>query len=817
LAILTTDPRFDEPIPRRAERLEPFAPGWPGSPARWTSSAKSGVGTAVSRDSRVWFTLSHGIINEVYYPRVDHACTRDLGFIVTDARTYFSEEKRDTHSETSQVAPGIPAYRIHNTAADGCYRIEKAILTDPWRDVVLQRVRFVPLEGTLADFHLYVLLAPHLANAGAGNTGWVGDYKGTAMLFAERDHHALALASTAPWLARSVGFVGVSDGWQQLRANKRLDRCYARAENGNVALTGEIDLVSCNGTFEMALGFGPTAMEAGQHALITLLEDFDETQTEYVRAWRAWHARLVDGVPPERRTRLYHISAAVLRTHESKRVEGGIIASLSIPWGSSKPDDDLGGYHLVWPRDLVEIAGGFIAIGAHEHVRRVLRYLQVTQEPDGHWSQNMWLDGRPYWHGVQMDETALPILLVDLAAREGVIDTAARDALWPMVRRAAAFLVRNGPVSPQDRWEEQPGYAPFTVAAEIAALLVAADLADAASNTMAAQYLRETADAWNASIDRWLYVQGTELARLYGVEGYYARVAPPDQGDAASPCHGFVPIKNRPPDQASGPPALMVSLDALAFVRFGLRRPDDPRILYTVKVIDATLKVDTPRGPVWRRYQGDGYGEHADGRPYDGNGVGRGWPLLTGERAHYELAAGRLNVAEHLAQTMEAIAGDPGLLPEQVWDSADIPDRELYIGHPSGSAMPLVWAHAEYLKLCRSLFDSRIFDQPPQTVERYVVQQATSDRLIWRFNNKARTMPPNKTLRVETLAPAVVHWSPDEWRTVHDTSTSDTTLGVHVCDLETSALHGGTRINFTFYWPDADRWEGVDYLVCIEA
>ena len=191
-------------------------------------------------------------------------------------------------------------------------------------------------------------------------------------------------------------------------------------------------------------------------------------------------------------------------------------------WDFEKPDDDLGGYHLVWPRDLVEIAGGFVAIGAHEHVRRVLRYLQVTQEPDGHWSQNMWLDGRPDWHGVQMDETALPILLVDLAAREGVIGMAGRDALWPMVRRAAVFLARNGPVSPQDRWEEQPEYAPFTLATEIAALLVAADLADAASNTIAAQYLRETADAWNASIDRWLYVQGTELAQLHDVEGYYA-------------------------------------------------------------------------------------------------------------------------------------------------------------------------------------------------------------------------------------------------------------------------------------------------------
>ena len=817
MAVVIADSRLVGTVPLRAQHQdETFAPGWPGVPARWTSSAKSGVGTAVSRDSRVWFTLSHGILNEIYYPRVDHACTRDLGFIVTDGRTLFSEEKRDTRSETSQMAPGIPAYRIHNTSTDGRYRIEKEILTDPWRDVVLQRVRFVPLHGTLADFNLYVLLAPHLANAGAGNTAWVGDYKGSPMLFAEREHHALALASLAPWLARSAGFVGVSDGWQELHANKRLDHTYARAENGNVAVTGEIDLAACGGTFVMALGFGPTAMEAGQHALITLLEDFDETHGEYVREWRAWHARLVDGVPPDQRTRLYHISAAVLRTHESKRVEGGIIASLSIPWGFSKPDDDLGGYHLVWPRDLVEIAGGFVAIGAHEHVRRVLRYLQVTQEPDGHWSQNMWLDGRPYWHGVQMDETALPILLVDLAAREGVIDTAARNALWPMVRQAAVFLARNGPVSPQDRWEEQPGYAPFTVATEIAALLVAADLADAASNTIAAEYLRETADAWNASIERWLYVEGTELAQLHGVEGYYVRVAQPDHADAASPCHGFVPIKNRPLDQTTGPAALTVSFDALAFVRFGLRAPDDPRIVSTVKVIDATLKVETPRGPAWHRYQGDGYGEHADGSPYDGSGVGRAWPLLTGERAHYELAAGRRPIAEHLTQAMETMAGEGGLLPEQIWDSVDIPARELFIGRPSGAAMPLVWAHAEYLKLCRSLVEGRIFDQPPQTAERYLVQKTTSDRIVWRFNNKVRAMPADRTLRVETLAPAVVHWSADGWRTAHDTATRDTTLGVHVSDLGTRDLRCGDRVDFTFYWPEVDRWEGVAFSACIE-
>ena len=385
-----------------------------------------------------------------------------------------------------------------------------------------------------------------------------------------------------------------------------------------------------------------------------------------------------------------------------------------------------------------------------------------------------------------------------------------------MVRRAAAFLARNGPVSPQDRWEEEPGYSPFTIATEIAALLVAADLADAASNNPAADYLRETADAWNASIERWLYCSGTELAQQHGVDGYYVRVAVPDRADAASPCHGFVPIKNRPPDQAVGPAALMVSLDALAFVRFGLRAPDDPRIVNTVRVVDATLKVDTPRGPVWHRYQGDGYGEHPDGGPFDGTGVGRGWPLLTGERAHYELAAGRRDTAKELAHAMEALAGESGLLPEQVWDSADIPDRGLFIGHASGSAMPLVWAHAEYVKLCRSLQDGEIFDRPPQTVQRYLVEKATSRHITWRFNNKVRAMPAGRTLRVETLAPAVVHWSVDGWHTVHDTYTSDTTLGVHVADLQMLCLRIGDRVDFTLYWPKAERWEGTDFVVCVE-
>lgn len=291
---------------------------------------------------------------------------------------------------------------------------------------------------------------------------------------------------------------------------------------------------------------------------------------------------------------MLRVSATVLRVHESKHFTGGMVASLSIPWGTSKGDNDLGGYHLVWPRDMVEAAGGLVAAGAIDDARRVLGYLEVIQEADGHWSQNTWLDGSPYWQGVQMDETALPILLVDLLVRYGTASEGKGTRYWPMMRSAASFLAQHGPVSPQDRWEEDGGYSPFTVAVQIAALLVAADFADCNGDGTAASYLRETADAWNQSVERWMYVTGTDLARDVGVDGYYVRLAPLDEAESDSPAHGFVSIKNRPFGQRCEPAVHIVSPDALALVRFGLREPNDKRILDTVRVIDALLKVETP-------------------------------------------------------------------------------------------------------------------------------------------------------------------------------------------------------------------------------
>ena len=363
----------------------------------------------------------------------------------------------------------------------GRYRIEKLVLSDPRRDVVLQRVTFQAFAGAATDYRLYALLAPHLVNKGAGNTAWIDDYKGVSMLFAEGERN-----DARRWLLDSVrralgrlrrGLGRLAGSAATFRAALAL-RC--RAERQCRADRRSRTWQSAVAAFVLALGFGRTAAEAALRVHISLNEDVDAALSEYVAGWRAWQDTLLplDPAGHSEGHNTYRVSTAVLRAHEARSFAGGYIASLSVPWGFAKGDDDLGGYHLVWPRDLVETAGGLLAVRAKSEVRQVIDYLQGIQEADGHWPQNCWLDGTPYWNGVQLDECAFPILLVDLALREGVLPQAELRRLWPMITRAAGYIVRNGPVTGQDRWEEDGGYSPFTLAVEIAALLAAADFAD---------------------------------------------------------------------------------------------------------------------------------------------------------------------------------------------------------------------------------------------------------------------------------------------------------------------------------------------------
>jgi glucoamylase len=795
-----------------------YAPGWPGIAAHWTTGAKTGVGTAINETSAVWFTVSEGILNEIYYPRVDHACTRDMQFIVTNGKDFFSEEKKDTIHNLEFIEEGVPAYKLTNTCMQDQYKIEKEIVTDPHRNCVLQHVKFTALKKR-KNFKLYILLAPHIGNHGAGNNAWLGDYKGVQMLFAERDGVSLALACSASFKQASVGYVGKSDGWQDLRMHNAMTWHFEKADNGNVALTAEIDLDGVtDGEFTLSLGFGRRAIDAAQRAKASLVQGFSEAKKIYIKEWKEWQSQLASFKPSKKaiaaRNNLYRISTLVMRTHGAKRLPGGFIASLSIPWGFSKGDDDLGGYHLVWPRDLVQTAGGLLAAKAIDEVRQILNYLMVTQEEDGHWNQNMWLDGTSYWSGIQMDETSFPVLLVDLVRRKGALDEADIKRFWPMIKKAAGYIVANGPVTEQDRWEENAGYSAFTLAVEISALLCAADIADLNNEKATANFLRETADNWNSNIERWIYVQNTELCEKHKVDGYYIRIAPTTGLPNAE---GSLFVKNQPADESEKQANLVVSPDVLALVRFGLRSAHDPRIVNSVKVIDGELLVETPCGPCWYRYNYDGYGEHDNGDPYNGTGKGRLWPLLTGERAHYEIAAGNIEKAKDYLSAIEAFANEGGMLPEQVWDTHDIPEKGLYFGRPSGSAMPLVWAHSEYVTLCRSINEEKIFDMPSQTAERYIKNKTGSSIDIWAFNNQITNVKPGNKLRIHTIVPSLISWTTDNFDTASEAPSFDSKLGVYYFDIDTKNMKENTKIGFTFYWPESQNWEGVNYEVNVSA
>ena len=789
------------------------APGWPGIPARWTSSAKDGIGSALSEGSRVWFTISHGIVNEIYYPRVDQACVRDLGLIVTDGDAFFAEVKRDCDTAVERIEDGVPAFRLTSTHRGGRFRMINRVLADPRSDSIVLQIRLE--DPSKAGLRVFCLLAPHLINAGAHNNGKRGEYKGHKTLCAVGEGTHLAMLASPPFQARSVGFVGVSDGWQQLSLHRRLIDQYDTATDGNIALSAEL-AAGADGASVLTVGFGRTEAEAGYHALTSSMTPFETILNDDSAGWRAWQSGLRTMERRAHGQNVYRVSANILRAHETPTFPGGVIASLSIPWGFSKGDDDMGGYHLVWPRDLCEIAGGLLACGAHSEVRRILRYLRATQEGDGSWRQNYWLDGAPYWGGVQLDECAFPMLLLDMARREGALGLPDLQPFWPMVKRAAGFVLRTGPRTKQDRWEENAGYTPFTLAVAIAALLAAAEIAEACDVEALPALLRDTADAWNEQIEDWIYVEDTRLAREAGVRGYYIRVAPESPVTECPDVHGLIQVRNHEAGSGAIAADELISTDAIALVRFGLRAPDDPRVLSTIAVIDRLLKVDLPQGPGWRRYNLDGYGEKADGRPFDGVGIGRVWPLLAGERAHYALAAGKRGEAESLLATIEAQTSPGGLIPEQVWDAAPIPERQLAPGKPTGSAMPLVWAHAEYVKLLRSLADGRVFDMSPHTARRYLAKKWTARCRPWREDSPAASVRAGQTLRLDLPAESIVRYTRDDWKTQAEVATSDTGIGLHVAEISTQGMAPGGTVEFTWRRQADGAWRGRNYDVRID-
>jgi glucoamylase len=771
------------------------APGCPGIAPTWTSSAKDMIGTALG-PSRLWFTVGFGIINEVYYPRVDNPQIRDLGFIVGDGAGFWVEVKRIADYTVTTPAAGVPAVQILHRHPR--FELALRVTPDPERDALLIEVNLTGDE----KLKPYALLAPHLGSTGWDNQAEVFRNRGRRALCAEQGPFALALAAAGrdhrdAWIRASAGYVGHSDGWQDFDRNGGMTWEYERAGPGNVALTGELPRQAVLG-----LAFGGSKESATTLAISSLIQSFDEVWHEHVRVWEAWQAERVDDerFPREFRDEL-HVSAMVLKSHQDKTYPGAMVASLSIPWGNSS--DDMGGYHLVWPRDLVESAGALLVLGAVPEAQDILRYLIATQLHEGYWSQNQWLGGTPRWGAVQLDEAGFPILLASALVEHGALNgIEAKD----MVERALAFLVRRGPVTEQDRWEETAGINPFTLAITIAALVCGADLLDGPEGWD----ILLLADDWNAHIEEWCTASGGKLAERLGLARHYVRAGPARIIEAPDAMADVVPIKNRYPD-----PDLAArdqfSTDFLQLVRFGLRSPDDPIIVDTISAVDTLLKAETPSGAFWYRYNEDGYGEHEDGRPYNGLGRGRPWPLLAGERGHYALLAGE-DCRPHLRAMVRA-SGKGALIPEQVWDSEPVVHYGLLRGRPTGSAMPLVWAHAEFVKLAASMRQGRPIDRPQPVWLRYGGRRPHAERAHWTPRMKVPAIRQGQGLRIMLEKRSLVHWTVDDWASASDTLTRPGVLGLQVADLPTDGLQPGRRLRFAVQDLTDHSWFGQDFSV----
>jgi glucoamylase len=779
------------------------APGGPGLPPTWSSSNKEMVGCSAGR-SRLWFTIGGGIVNEVYYPRIDSPQIRDLGFIVADGKGFWVEVKRLWQHTVELLEPGIPA--VHIVHRHARFELELTIVPGAERDALLIAVA---LTGDV-DLRPYALLAPHLGGTGRDNFAQVADHGGRRILHAQREDFALALAAACEgqrdaFGRASAGYAGASDGWQDFGRNGAMSWEYGAAGPGNVALLGELPRI-CT----LALAFGSSPEAAATLALTALFEPFEGIRDRHLKGWRDWYARsrlpaeYLRGLSPGC-LRQFQMSAMVLRVHQDKTYPGAMVASLSIPWGNTKEERE--GYHLVWPRDLVECAGAFLAVGATREAGNTLRYLRASQLADGHWYQNQYLGGKPYWSGVQLDETALPVVLAALLAERGALEgTEVAD----MVLRALSFIVRHGPQSDQDRWEETAGLNTFTLAACISALVCGADWLPADACELALDF----ADFWNSRLEDWTAVRDTPLARQYEIPGYYVRVAPSQAIADRGAFDKVVSINNQAFDPGL-PAAAQFGVDFLQLVRFGLRRPDDPMILGSLKLADALLKVDTPHGPSWRRYNDDGYGEHDDGGNYDGVGRGRPWPLLTGERAHYEIASGRDPLP--LMEAMAGMASPGGMLPEQIWDAPSIPAVGLQFGQATGSAMPLAWTHAEFVKLVASRALERPFDRPEAVWRRYHGDRVVARRAIWTPHAPISDMQAGLLLIIVLPAPANVHYGFDGWQNVTDATTTPNALGVHVLHLDTSKLKSGQRLDFTYWNLPSGAPAGADHRISISA
>jgi glucoamylase len=685
----------------------PQAPHSPGLAATFSGGDKDGFGTSRTNESKVWYTLNGGALTEIFYPRIDTPATRDTQLAVSDGKTFTEREDTHTDSKVELADERSLVYRQINTAKSGKYRITKTYVTDPARSAVLVDIDFESLTGD--PYTVYVL---HDAALGLNGNDDTGRTEGGGLV-ANDTSLASAVVASSGLTKTSTGYVDRSDGWSDVRDDHRMDWSYSVDDPGNVGQIGQTRLtgVGDGRRMTLALGFDKDTAGALTAAREALKGGFPSARRAYAAGWHEY----LGGLRPVPKSAAkwhaaYNASTMLVAAHEDKTFRGGFIASPGRPWAWANELQHLPVYIGVWSRDLYQIATSLLAAGDTGAANRALDYLwNVQQRPDGSFPQNSRLDGEHVFGGLQLDEVAFPIVLSHQLGRTGGED-------WQRVRKSAEFLLAKGPRTDQERWENIGGYSPATIASEIAGLVLAADIAEKNKASGDAKRYLDTADAWQRDLNKWTLTTTGKLSK----DPYYLRITDDGDGDSGKK----IQISDGGPliDQRR-----VVDPSFLDIVRLGVKSATDKNVISTLKVIDKQLKFESDNGTFWRRASYDGYGERRDGTQWEpvptgsGETLGRGWPLLGGERGEYELAAGKS--AQSRLDDMARVADDTGayVMAEQVWDHQKPGGTgdQFVPGENTLSATPLAWTHAQFIRLAVSIDAGRPVETPQLVACRY--------------------------------------------------------------------------------------------------
>ena len=737
------------------------APGAPGSESYFDLARKDCVGTARNTTSRVWFTVADGVLSDTYWPNVDATNVHTLQYVVTDGSTFTDLQTRDMTYRVVPDPTGMSCTIVASSAAHH-YSITTTYIADPARDAVLMHTRF---RGPWGD-QVYVRLDPLAGgtggggsqNAGANSASLVGsvpvDANTNTVTDATNRDYAVptfeALQAKHGFGAESVGYAdSASDGLTMLDSAHALSTSYDSAPNGHVTLTAQLRLRHDRST-DLALGFGTTQAAAIATAAASADQRFGRAWGAYEAQWQRYDAGLNR---PARwlghaADQEYYASVNVVKASEDKQFPGAIAAGLDSPWGQAVAAGNLtngqptyfGSYREVFARDLYEAFTGLLVAGDVRTAQDATLFLfDRQQQSDGSMPRNSLENGKPApdTGGLQLDETSYPILM---DWQSGLAHNA--SLYTNHVVPAADFLVAHGPSDGVERWEEQSGYSPSTISAEIAGLTAAAKIAAVNHDWAHARVYQATADDFARNIKAWTVTS----TGPYGSGRYFIRVSKTGDPNAAI-SYGLGNGINGSFDQRS-----IVDAGFLELVRLGILPARDPDIRASLTVIDNTIERSTNSGPGWYRYgtsegpsetaSTDGYGDcfmsvntscSPTGAPWapSNQGTGHLWPVLSDERAQYDLAAGHASAAEGLLTAMRNMTSGQGLEPEQVWEDPDLAPSPFGTdpttasigftnGKPVGSASPLTWAQATVARLTIDLGAGRSVETPDIVSDRYV-------------------------------------------------------------------------------------------------